>query len=327
MSDDIEVSVLCATFNQEKYIRRCLGSLVSQKTTFKYEILVHDDASVDGTRTIVREFAQKYPEIVRPFYQEQNQFSRGKRITKEYQFPRAKGRYIAFCEGDDFWIDSEKLQKQYDALTLHPQCSACVAKTKCCNEDESDNERVIPDKRINLATGTVPAEDACALIYGGYAFQTSSFFLRREVLQYAFSMKCLQTINGDEAYLMAAVCLGDVYYIEHPMSMYRLSAKGSWNEKFSHWDRQKIETHQLKIQNARFQFFCQTGYRFRKQTISYLIHRCDIKDKAYLDSVLNDCGITMSEVYRCCDLKHRLIFIAIRSLPFIWTYYRGHKPK
>ncbi len=325
MGSAIEVSVFCATFNQEKYLRQCLESLLMQKTSFRYEILVHDDASSDGTREIISEFEDKYPEIIKPLYQSENQYSKGVKITKEFQFPRAKGRYIAFCEGDDFWDDPEKLQKQYDIMEKNESCVACVARTNCCNEDGSPNERSIPDRRIELTTGPISSPDACALIYGGYAFQTSSFFLRREVLETAYTHFYIDVVNGDEAYLMAAVSLGKFYYIDSALSTYRLNSKGSWNEKSQKWSRAKQIEHQMKIQNARFRFFNETDKRFREQTISYLIHRCYIKDRKYLEEVLKYTGISMREVYKQCNLKHRLIFFSIRYFPAAWKYYRDCK--
>lgn len=93
-----------------------------QKTNFSFEVLIHDDASTDGTAGIIREYEKKYPEIIFPIYQTVNQFSQGVKISAAYNFSRAKGKYIAMCEGDDYWIDPYKLQKQVDYLENHPEC-------------------------------------------------------------------------------------------------------------------------------------------------------------------------------------------------------------
>ena len=85
-----------------------------QKTDFPFEILIHDDASTDGTADIIREYEAKYPDIIKPIYQTENQYSKGIKVSQVYQFPRAKGKYIALCEGDDYWTDPYKLQKQVD---------------------------------------------------------------------------------------------------------------------------------------------------------------------------------------------------------------------
>jgi glycosyltransferase involved in cell wall biosynthesis len=101
-----------------------------QKTNFPIEVLVHYDASTDGTADIIREYEQKYPDIIKPVYQSENQYSKGVSISQIYNFPRARGKYIAFCEGDDYWIDPYKLQKQVDFLEENPKYGMCYTKMK-----------------------------------------------------------------------------------------------------------------------------------------------------------------------------------------------------
>jgi|SRR5690554_1094478 len=118
------VSILCVTYNHEKFIRGCLESLVNQECDFAYEILIHDDASTDNTQTIIKEFQKLYPELVKPIFQTENQWSKqAGGINLRFNYPRAKGKYIALCEGDDFWIGKDKLQKQVKVLEDHPECS------------------------------------------------------------------------------------------------------------------------------------------------------------------------------------------------------------
>ncbi len=115
------VSINCITFNHEKYIKEALESFLMQKTNFEYEILIHDDASTDNTADIIRKYEKKYPDIIKPIYQEENQYSKKVNISKNFQYPRAKGKYIAICEGDDYWTDPNKLQKQVDFLESNPE--------------------------------------------------------------------------------------------------------------------------------------------------------------------------------------------------------------
>lgn len=117
----ILVSVLCTAYNHELYLRQCLDSLLMQQTDFRYEIIVHEDVSTDGTRTIVEEYAGRYPDLIVPIYQTENQYSKGN-LYQRILFPAAKGKYIAICEGDDFWTDPCKLQKQVDIMEADPQC-------------------------------------------------------------------------------------------------------------------------------------------------------------------------------------------------------------
>jgi len=99
------VSICCLTYNHAPYIRDAIEGFLMQKTNFPVEILIHDDASTDGTADIIREYETRYPDIIKPIYQTENQYSKGVKISWEYQFSRARGKYIALCEGDDYWTD------------------------------------------------------------------------------------------------------------------------------------------------------------------------------------------------------------------------------
>lgn len=122
MNKQIIVSICCITYNHEPYIRDAIEGFLMQKTDFPFEILIHDDASTDGTADIIREYEAKYPDIIKPIYQTENQYSKGIKVSQVYQFPRAKGKYIALCEGDDYWTDPYKLQKQVDFLEANKEC-------------------------------------------------------------------------------------------------------------------------------------------------------------------------------------------------------------
>ena len=116
------VSVFCLTYNHAPYIRQCLDGFLMQRTSFDYEVIINDDASTDGTTEIIKEYENKYPEIIIPIYHEENLYSKGERgFWNKYCLPRAQGKYIALCEGDDYWTDPYKLQKQVDFLEGHPE--------------------------------------------------------------------------------------------------------------------------------------------------------------------------------------------------------------
>lgn len=116
MSNLTFVSICCLTYNHTLFIRQCIDGFIMQKTKFPFEVLIHDDASTDGTADIIREYELKYPDIIKPIYQTQNQYSKGILISRKYNYSRAKGKYIAMCEGDDYWTDPDKLQRQIDLL-------------------------------------------------------------------------------------------------------------------------------------------------------------------------------------------------------------------
>lgn len=92
MNDKIMVSVYCLTYNHEKYIRDTLNGFISQVTNFKYEVFVHDDASTDKTASIIKEYANKYPNIIKPIFQTENQYSKGIRIFRTYIYPKMSGK-------------------------------------------------------------------------------------------------------------------------------------------------------------------------------------------------------------------------------------------
>lgn len=114
------VTIRCITYNHEPYIRQCLEGFVMQKTNFRFEAIVHDDASTDGTATVIREYAEKYPDIIKPIYETENQYSKHDGSLQRIMSAHMRGKYIAVCEGDDYWIDPLKLQKQVDFLEMNP---------------------------------------------------------------------------------------------------------------------------------------------------------------------------------------------------------------
>ncbi len=122
---EIMVSISCITFNHEQYISDAIESFLMQQTNFNYEILIHDDASTDRTVEIIKEYQKKYPNLIKPIYQTENQYSKGADVSFINE-KRAVGKYLSICEGDDYWTDPHKLQKQFDFMEEHPECSLCV---------------------------------------------------------------------------------------------------------------------------------------------------------------------------------------------------------
>lgn len=110
------VSICCITYNHEAFIEDALNGFLAQKTTFPFEIIIHDDASNDRTAEIIREYASRFPSIIKPILQVENVYQHGGLIYPRFVFPRAKGKYIAICEGDDYWVDQFKLKKQVEFL-------------------------------------------------------------------------------------------------------------------------------------------------------------------------------------------------------------------
>lgn len=134
-SNDPLVSISCITYNHINYIEQCLDGFLEQETDYPFEILIHDDCSTDGTTEIIQKYSTKYPDIIKPMYETENQYQKGKPAgSLIWNFPRAKGKYIALCEGDDYWIDENKLQMQVDFLEKNPEYGMCYTKAKPYNQ-------------------------------------------------------------------------------------------------------------------------------------------------------------------------------------------------
>lgn len=117
------VTIHCIAYNQERFIRRTLEGFVMQQTDFPFIAVVHDDASTDNTAHIIREFAARYPRIIKPVIEKENQYSKPDGSLERIMASHMQGRYVAYCEGDDYWTDPHKLQKQVDYLEANPGCS------------------------------------------------------------------------------------------------------------------------------------------------------------------------------------------------------------
>ncbi len=123
MNKSIKLSIQCPVYNHEPFLRQCLDGIVIQKTNFAFEAIVHDDVSTDNSVSIIREYAEKYPEVIKTIYETTNVYAQGK--LDEVLNNACSGEYIAICEGDDYWTDPNKLQKQVNFLDAHPEYGAC----------------------------------------------------------------------------------------------------------------------------------------------------------------------------------------------------------
>ncbi len=138
------VSIICVAYNQAEFIRQTLDGFIMQKTNFPFDVIIHDDASTDGTADIIREYANKYPKIIKPIFQTENQYSKNTPILSKYVWPKIRSKYVAMCDGDDYWCDENKLQKQVDFLDSHPDFSICFHPVSVFWNDGSQPDSVWP---------------------------------------------------------------------------------------------------------------------------------------------------------------------------------------
>lgn len=216
------VSICCLAYNHAPYIRQCLEGFVMQKTNCPIEVLIHDDASTDGTQDIIKEYEAKYPDIIKPIYQKENQYSKGVKVSLVYNFSRAKGKYIAMCEGDDYWTDPYKLQKQVDFLESHPDYVMCSHRFNQYIQDKSLLEE---EKDLTFQGADYDLKN---LIGGKWLTQTLTVMYRRDALDlqryesYGMSLDMIlfyELLRNGKGY-----CFSDV------MGVYRLHKGGVWSE-------------------------------------------------------------------------------------------------
>ena len=139
-----KVAIKCLVYNHEPYLRDCLEGFVMQQTDFPFVAIVHDDASTDHSADIIREYAAKYPDIIHPIYETENQWRKADgslRKIMDAAIEATGAPYIALCEGDDYWTDPHKLQKQVDFLDAHPEYVLCCHRYKILNQNDGTWEQ------------------------------------------------------------------------------------------------------------------------------------------------------------------------------------------
>lgn len=236
------VTVACTVFNHENYLRKCLDGFVIQKTNFAFEVIVHDDASTDGSADIIREYTEKYPNLFYPIYQLENQVSQGVSPFKKFILPHARGKYFAICEGDDYWCDENKLQMQFDIMESHPECHLCVHTVRCVTEKGDITQYTLPSFQMN--SGLMNSERFLEIIGRSYSFQSSSYFRRMDdVREFDLNPPLFYKIAdvGDIPALLYSALLGDVWFINMELSHYRLQSIGSWSYRQSRNSRLKMQ--------------------------------------------------------------------------------------
>lgn len=215
--NEVMVSVFCETFNHEPFIRQCLDGMLMQKTDFAFEVLIHDDASTDHTQMIIKEYAEKYPDIIKPILQHENQYSKGVGIWQTFQMPRARGKYIALCEGDDYWTDPLKLQKQVDFLETHEDYSMCFHAAEVRNE---------MDYPVWLQCGFIENKEYSATeLFEKWIVPTASILYRKEIIKYPIKNEN-NILNGDIFIVEKCAHCGKVWGMGDKMSVYRIHLSG-----------------------------------------------------------------------------------------------------
>lgn len=226
-NNPIVVSISCITYNHAPYIRQCLEGFMMQQTNFAFEVLIHDDASTDGTTEIIKEYEARYPDVIKPIYEEENQWVKGRRGSAVFNFPRARGKYIALCEGDDYWTDPLKLQKQVDFLESNITYALCCHRFKTLiGRNAEDTFNYLQDiSHFDL----------------NYFIDSDKWLVQTLTLMFRSSMFNVDEYNSysdskDVTLIYYLLKHGDGYLLQDDMGVYRIHDSGcfssiSWSEK------------------------------------------------------------------------------------------------
>ena len=221
------VTVWCLAYNQKDFIRDALEGFVMQKTTFPFEVIVHDDASTDGTTAIVQEYARQYPEIIKPVIETENQWQKGglKYIIHIMNEKYCNGKYIAFCEGDDYWTAPHKLQQQVDFLESHSEYSMCFHSAKKKYETKA---------RAWINCENIEDRDYDATdIFVNWTVPTASVMCRREAMEFYANLKHPERIQNYDIFIfLSCAMIGKLRGMHEQMSVYRIQGEGlTYNKK------------------------------------------------------------------------------------------------
>ncbi|HEY6898544.1 MAG TPA: glycosyltransferase [Rhodocyclaceae bacterium] len=223
------VSVCCATYNHAAYIEEALCSFLQQQTCFPFEIIVRDDASTDGTAAKVADFAQRYPNIIRPLLNAENRFSKGERALQVWP-GLVRGKYLALCEGDDFWLSAEKLQKQADALERQPAAGICFHGSATLEDGVLKDSVFRYEPRLYRLDEHVLADF--------HFMQTNTLMFRREFLDPAF-IEFLSHVTVGDFFLRFYAGRGGAICLPEQMGCYRVFSAGSWSSRLREEDNRR----------------------------------------------------------------------------------------
>lgn len=245
--NDVLVSVCCITYNHEKFIGQAIEGFLIQKTNFPFEIIIHDDASTDSTANIIREYAKKDSRI-RAILRETNIKSTGTAVFP-ITFEMAKGKYIAMCEGDDYWTDPLKLQKQADFLEMENKYSLVYS------------ARTVVDRRDNIKREEIPLKQEYTIldIFNGMTPYTQTMMFRNNSFLITYFLSNDNIYSGDRTIAYICAMTGNIYCLSDITAAYRETGTGIWSK---HSSVEKWITHEEQ-QNR---FHLQLGWDINNPT-------------------------------------------------------------
>lgn len=236
MENDVILSVCTVTYNQANYIAKTIDSFLMQKTNFKFQVIIGDDCSTDGTTEIIKEYAEKYPEIIKPIFREKN-IGAGNNSLDVYN--HANTKYIAICDGDDYWTDENKLQIQVDYLEKHPKFVGCFHKSVRKNIVNPEVKDIyFPQAVLKNVKEVYTNKD----IQKKYFIETCSVMYRFDKYKEDFISTYPQKIANGDTYMYNYFSLqGNIGYIDRLMSVKTMNDFGVWNSQKQSTDEKNMK--------------------------------------------------------------------------------------
>lgn len=223
-----DISICCTCYNHEHYIEKALEGMLSQKGAFTFEILVHDDASSDTSPQIIASYARHYPHIIKPILQSENQYSKGLPINETFNFSRAQGKYIALCEGDDYWTDENKLAKQFRYMEENLDCHFCFTNALVIDQKDGSTRRFLPYYSNEADIFAKPGKDFNFGEMLDLSFlPTASFFFRYADYEAHADFLKQPFPYGDLRFKLHFTSLGYAHCIDEETCVYRLNVPNS----------------------------------------------------------------------------------------------------
>lgn len=211
------VTIYTLVYNHEPYLRQCLEGLVMQKTNFKFKCFVHDDASTDNSAAIIKEYVAKYPELFDVVLENENQYSKHDGSLERIIEQHLEGKYIAICEGDDYWTDPLKLQKQVDTLESNPSISLVYTGFK--NVDTAG--KLIGRSYYEKLCSKSPSGDILGNLFQRNCIMTATVVYRKDI----YDSKLYKDSPGfyDYSIFLSAAMLGKIIFLKEKMACYRMT--------------------------------------------------------------------------------------------------------
>jgi len=217
------VSVICITYNHEKYIAECLDSILSQKTSFPFEVVLHDDGSTDETSRIAYDYKSKYPSIIKLIIQNENQYSKGIRILSEIAMPACSGEYYAICEGDDYWTYEKKLETQVKFMLENPKV---ILTCHAAQIIDAKTNAIVTNRRPTQNPGFITTDN---IILGDGGLIPTPSIVIRSIIKQSIPEWWKAAHISDYPLALRSTLLGEIYTFNEVWCAYRTNVDGSWS--------------------------------------------------------------------------------------------------